>query len=841
MNTKNILVRTIDNMSPLVVNHQDMVHVQTAAASTTSNSSRQEPSSSLVVVGPPPFSFCAHPIHLHSLIRLVNLSTILKSRFQSCFVCQERISLVAAKEIVTCVACGVFSHRSCLLPKVVGEEEDEYHSLSIKHKKQINQNCDNRGGGGDNDDDDYNYTNRHGRIVEKCKVNLHLSKDRCHYLQTCMLASATTPVEEGNIDKVLSSKNGTSNLKDCESTSFIDSGGDLWHQTHDHEALVEEATVVANNVGSSGNYHGNQDGYNDQQQDNSHVECANNDDDDDRSPKSFTTQEQQREWKQSLAKLSRLLHIHDIFSSQGQTDASNSMSDISSPQQGQNVVCEGNMNAMMSSVSGQQQKDATTIDSKIIMQRISQNLQSNMHDIVETSRVTVDTEEDISATILDVSHNSIKENSTREGSFMKGTWQVLQKTNNTRKSLGVASIAGSIAGATAGLIVAGPAGAYVGSKIGQVVGVAGVLIEGTMSVGVLVAGVTGTVFTVKQLQNEEKRLLTIGGKGSEQVVLVRPNVTVDPIWNDITKRVRRSAPKDSGGLMDGFPFFGDKVGEATKKERERRDREIAFSKEDEINTKEKVFLLVASSLNDKRCLPGYVYRELIYEVKRRVEGRKQHARNNLPLKGRTVQDITRETRQDVHGIIKHITATLLEVRPGFSSSPRITELSAMAVETIVFGEIYDDVFEEICDETRQQDINLETKFSSLESEAKAKDVDLQKHISHEAIISIRRLPLYHSVGDKLRCCVELLEFVSQSGMNHNMGADFLLTLVCQHLAIAAIPHLNAECAFLEEFAKDEQLLQGKEGYALVTIQASIHFLNASDDIIQDVFLVLDWE
>jgi len=823
MNTKNILVRTIDNMSPLVVNHEDMAHVQTAAASTSSNSSisRQEPSSSLVVVGPAPFSFCAHPIHLHSLIRLVNLSTILKSRFQSCFVCQERISLVAAKEIVTCVACGVFSHRSCLLPIVVAEEEDEYHSWSIKHKNQIKQNCDNRGGG-DNDDGDYNYTNRHGRIVEKCKVNLQLSKDRCHYLQTYMIASATT-----------------SNLKDCESTSSIDSGGDLWHEKHDDEDLVEEATVVANNVGSSGDNHDNQGGNGVKQQDNSHVECANNDQDD-RSPKFFTTQEQQREWKQSLAKLSRLLHIHNIFSSQGQSDASNGMSDISSPQQGQNVVCEGNMNAMMSSVSEQQQKDATTIDSKIIMQRISRNLQSNMHDIVETSCATVDTEEDISATILDVSHNSImKENSTREGSFMKGTWQVLQKTNNTRKSLGVASIAGSIAGATAGLIVAGPAGAYVGSKIGQVVGVAGVLIEGTVSVGVLFAGVTGTVFTVKQLQNEEKRLLTIGGKGSEQVVLVRPNVTVDPIWNDITTRVRRSYPKDSGGLMDGFPFFGDKVGEATKKERERRDREIAFSKEDEINTKEKVFLLVASSLNDKRCLPGYVYRELIYEVKRRVEGRKQHTRNNLPLKGRTVQDITRETRQDVHGIIKHITATLLEVRPGFSSSPRITELSAMAVETLVFGEIYDDVFDEICDETRQQDINLETKFSSLESEAKTKDVDLQKHISQEAIISIRRLPFYHSVGDKLRCCVELLEFVSQSGTNHNMGADFLLTLVCQHLAVAAIPHLNAECAFLEEFAKDEQLLQGKEGYALVTIQASIHFLNASDDIIQDVFLVQD--
>jgi hypothetical protein len=480
-------------------------------------------------------------------------------------------------------------------------------------------------------------------------------------------------------------------------------------------------------------------------------------------------------------------------------------------------------------------------NSKIVVQRISQNLQSKMYDGIQTSDGNVNTEEDISTTILETCQVSMNDDVTREGNFIKGTWQMLQKTNNTRKSLGVASIAGSLAGATAGLIVAGPAGAYVGSKIGQVVGVAGVLIEGTLGVGALVAGVTGTVLTVKQLQNEGKRLLTIGGNGSEQVVLVRPNVTVDPIWNDITKRARRSAPKDSG-LMEGFAFFGDKVAEANKKEREKRDREIAFSQEDEINTKEKVFLLVANSLNDKRGLPGYVYRELIGEVKKRVESRKQHVRNKMYPKGNEgsqLQELTRETRQDVHGIIKHITATLLEVRPGFCSSPRITELSAMAVETLVFGEIYDYVFEEICVETRQQDKNLEEKFSSLTVESKIRGINLKTQISHEAIIAIKRLPLYHSVGDKLRCCVELLEFISQSGTAQNMGADFLLTFVCQHLAVASVPHLNAECAFLEEFAKDEQLLQGKEGYALVTIQASIHFLNASEDIIQDVFLVQD--
>ena len=93
--------------------------------------------------------------------------------------------------------------------------------------------------------------------------------------------------------------------------------------------------------------------------------------------------------------------------------------------------------------------------------------------------------------------------------------------------MGVISIAGGITGATAGLIVGGPAGAFVGSQIGKVVGV-GVAVMNTIGVGVFV-GVTGTVLTVKSLKGVtgqgggENRMVTIGGEGSEKVVLVRPN------------------------------------------------------------------------------------------------------------------------------------------------------------------------------------------------------------------------------------------------------------------------------------------------------------------------------
>mmetsp|Transcript_6712 Transcript_6712/g.8618 ORF Transcript_6712/g.8618 Transcript_6712/m.8618 type:complete len:119 (-) Transcript_6712:40-396(-) len=68
-----------------------------------------------------------------------------------------------------------------------------------------------------------------------------------------------------------------------------------------------------------------------------------------------------------------------------------------------------------------------------------------------------------------------------------------------------------------------------------------------------------------------------------------------------------------------------------------------------------------------------------------------------------------------------------------------------------------------------------------------------------------------------------------------MGADSLLKMVCEHIIVAKVPSLNAELVFLEEFARDEQLLRGKEGYSLVTLQASLHFLNASTDFNEDIF------
>ncbi len=81
----------------------------------------------------------------------------------------------------------------------------------------------------------------------------------------------------------------------------------------------------------------------------------------------------------------------------------------------------------------------------------------------------------------------------------------------------------------------------------------------------------------------------------------------------------------------------------------------------------------------------------------------------------------------------------------------------------------------------------------------------------------------------------MLEAIANESNNQNVNTDNLLKMVCQHIVLANVNQMNAECVFLEDFARDEQLLRGKEGYALVTLQASLHFLNICSDLNTDVF------
>jgi len=355
------------------------------------------------------------------------------------------------------------------------------------------------------------------------------------------------------------------------------------------------------------------------------------------------------------------------------------------------------------------------------------------------------------------------------------------------------------------------------------------------------------------------------------------NRVVDPTWDDVTLEARKRVRGIQGVVQRNLSAEA-----VDARVRRLRDEDIANADEGEIASAEKVLLLVSSSLNDRKNLPGYVYMHLIREHQNR-ERERRRSRWEEDVVGRANREdekdgTYRTTREDTHAVIKHVMATLLEVRPGFGASVHITEMFATAVETLVFGEVYDSVFREIIEETREVDEALMIHISEFQIEigrkllsfdtggdsssdssssgptmvttAKAMAVpncDIGEFVSDDALKSLRMLPESHSVAEKLYHCVQFLGFIASPSQFHSkasgktklkktsIGTDSLLKMVCQHIIVAKVPNLNAEIFFLEEFVRDEQLLKGREGYALVTMQASLHFMNASTDFGKDIF------
>jgi Vacuolar sorting protein 9 (VPS9) domain len=433
-------------------------------------------------------------------------------------------------------------------------------------------------------------------------------------------------------------------------------------------------------------------------------------------------------------------------------------------------------------------------------------------------------------------------------------YEVVKTSSRLQKKLGLASVVGGIAGGVAGLVMAGPAGAAFGIKIGQTAGVLSVVIEGSVTVGVLVAGVAAGSYTAKHIQQhaDDERVLYIGGEFSNRkILLVRPHVWIDPAWEQICDRAKRDAPVFQGtGVLRMLTASPAEKAEIAKKKRYERDVDIVHTDEFELPTEEKVLLLVSRILNNKLSLPGHMYRALIEEYQIRS---RERTLETISRKGEDLEKIVqlgeskddkildsseiRFRRLDAHAVIKHITATLLEVRPGLSYSPTITEMTATAVEALVFGEIYDSVFEEILEETSPVDVSLMERISCFLNERRDELLNLHD-VSQEALLALAAIPEAHTPVDKLRYCVLFLDRLSEHFSAPNkraVCADLLLKQVCLHLAVANVPYMNAEITFLEEFARDEQLLRGREGYALVTLQASMHFLNSSDNFERDIF------
>jgi hypothetical protein len=447
-----------------------------------------------------------------------------------------------------------------------------------------------------------------------------------------------------------------------------------------------------------------------------------------------------------------------------------------------------------------------------------------------------------------------------------------------RKRIGLATIAGTIVGGVVGVGLAGPVGGVIGIKCGQTAGMLGVLLEGSVTASVLASGIGVGIAAGQHIEEKHEARVLALGEGTKQraLLMVRPTIQApEPIWDDLYQQAIRSYSGSNTGIVN---MLIPNETRAAKRERYEREVDIIETGEDELAIADKVLLLASRILSNKESLPGHVYRKLIEAFRCRcresniqnlqIHEQKEQMVDSLSVgssssKNYSASSIdedeaqnednllsrTHQRRRDAHAVIKYVTTSLLLTRPGFGHSSSLTEKTATAVESLVFGEIYDLVIEEIDMEYQNQDDLLLDKIANFERRQGQKEYSVKTSedprfgykscISETALGALQCLPQAHSAVDKLRYCVVFLEQISQSFSKSNvksaMGADSLLKMVCQHILLAKAIGINSQIAFLEEFARDEQLLRGREGYALVTLQASLHFLNASDDFENDIF------
>ena len=81
---------------------------------------------------------------------------------------------------------------------------------------------------------------------------------------------------------------------------------------------------------------------------------------------------------------------------------------------------------------------------------------------------------------------------------------------------------------------------------------------------------------------------------------------------------------------------------------------------------------------------------------------------------------------------------------------------------------------------------------------------------------------------KLRALVFCLEALGDSDEGPLVTADVLLPRAVACVAEAKVPHLRAELAYVDAFARDDVLL-GAEGYALTTLSCALDVLADGDD------------
>ncbi len=704
-----------------------------------------------------------------------------------CFTCQQPFGITSDASAVQCLGCGVYAHRSCAFRGPVQYKKKQ-------HDQQPNLFC---------------------------KIHYPMVKSLLHQPQQQQ-------------QQQQQQQNATDGSNICVTTYLNEKGAE--HSTDDafsnvplipgateakHDAVITNSFTVSNGSVTVGQLS--------------------------KVPQTITTSKNTLEVKK-FDTSDNLLEIFEVTTLASNNDGSIYLGmNVESANSEARSMASDEKEMEISIVDGQTTASCSITENKGV------NNSSHSPHLMDGTRIKEESFSQNSVEVQGYGSNHTILNSTRIASAIESLSNYCYST--TKATISGASLTGSVVGGAAGLAFAGPAGAFIGSKLGQAACVLTVLYQGRkvmlIGAGLLAAGMTISTASTKAFEQhhdgKKYHLLTLDEEAidvnkaeyssdssvSSTIVLVRPNVIIDhSSWNEVISNVKHSYSKISIKKIDGIRADSD-ILEAT-----------------ELDTEEKVLLLVSRSLNDKFSLPGFLFRCLIKEHRKRSEQRR-----NSPLGSRSGVNKTndayssnvstaddpasflmhsRSSRQDAHAIIFYITTSFLEVRPEVRSCQRFMDIAKDSVEIVVLSELYQPIFEEIMAEVSLKDVSLAAKVKEFESSDSYNLLPM--NYSNDAIETLQNIANFHSPIQKLDIFVIFLELISvmysanaektsRDGCSSMINADSLLTSVCRHIILAKVDNLNAEIGFVEEFAKDEDLLRGKSGYALVTMQASLHVLN----------------
>ena len=339
-----------------------------------------------------------------------------------------------------------------------------------------------------------------------------------------------------------------------------------------------------------------------------------------------------------------------------------------------------------------------------------------------------------------------------------------------------AAVGGMAAGAVVGGAVAGPAGAALGAKAAQIVG-AGLVLGSPAATGAVVGGALGI----------HAAAAAAGGRGARAAAVNRAARTV----GGATAEPFAAAAAAARAAHAEAPWPPARAAERAAATL----RDVAG-----LDAQARAFANFALEA-DPATAKVWAALDDLYKVRR------------ADARGDAVADArfwARETAIDVEALRFAVADD--------DGAPIVAATDALVAEAT-----YIHAFTALVRRNRDADATLERVLAARGGAGEGAARSVRRGAAALAKIGAGR-----DAHAKLRALVFCLEALGDSDEGPLVTADVLLPRAVACVAEAKVPHLRAELAYVDAFARDDVLL-GAEGYALTTLSCALDVLADGDD------------